>query len=245
MRNLPWLPLLALLGGLAACQATPPRLTVPEGANPVRWQPAVQQFEADDQANPPPKHATLFLGSSSIRLWDSLTTDMAPLPVVQRGFGGSKLFDAVYYTERLVAAHEPAVVVVFSGTNDIASPQPKSATEVRDLFLELVARVRWFQPDVPICYIAISPTPARQQHMDIVLAANRLIATECQKGDRLTFIDTASELLDRDGQPDPRWFVKDQLHLNAQGYAAWTRRIRPVVTRVYRSATAETDQPTR
>ena len=39
-------------------------------ADPNRWEPQIQAFERQDREQPPPKQAVLFVGSSSIRLWD-------------------------------------------------------------------------------------------------------------------------------------------------------------------------------
>ena len=55
---------------LAACVATPPQ--IPAGEDPLRWQDAVEAFEAAAVLDPLPADAVLFVGSSSIRLWDSL-----------------------------------------------------------------------------------------------------------------------------------------------------------------------------
>ncbi len=35
-----------------------------------RWEPAIQAFEAQDRDAMPPEGAVLFVGSSSIRVWD-------------------------------------------------------------------------------------------------------------------------------------------------------------------------------
>ncbi len=39
------------------------------------------------------------------------------------------------------------------------------------------------------------------------------------------------------GEPDPRWFGADALHLNEQGYRHWAEVVRPVVTRLHAEAT--------
>lgn len=219
---------------VAGCQTPPPPVLVtPPGENPTKWQAAIDKFLGQDRDAPAAKHGVVFVGSSSIRLWRSLATDMDPVPVVHRGFGGSKLFDAIYYSNELVSKHEPSVVVVFSGTNDIAGKSPKSAERVRDLFRQFVARLRWHDPELAICHIAITPTLARAPHIPIVNEANRLIRLDCEADPLLTFVDPSVDLVDANGRPDPQWFIKDRLHLNKRGYEAWTRHIRPVVHQLY------------
>jgi hypothetical protein len=43
--------------------------------DPVRWEKDIQAFEAADKTNPPPKNAILFIGSSSIKRWTTLSQE--------------------------------------------------------------------------------------------------------------------------------------------------------------------------
>lgn len=204
-------------------------LVIPEGANPEQWEEDIAAFEAQDVQSPPPEGAIVFVGSSSIRLWDTLHEDMAPMPVIQRGFGGSRLFDAIYYTDRIITPYDPKMLVVFSGTNDIAGDNPKSAEEVTALYKQFVQRVHHRMADLPIYFIAISPTKSRWEHKDIVFETNERVKAMSDADERLFFIDTATALLDENGEPDDDLFVLDRLHLNADGYAVWTSIIKPVL----------------
>ena len=219
--------LLVLLFGLALS------LLAQENPDPARFLSSIEAFDEADRATPPPADPIVFVGSSSIRLWDSLAEDMAPVPVVNRGFGGSGLFDAIHHAEPLVDVLEPSLVVVFSGTNDIAGAQAKSAAQVHDLFRALVRRLRRDDAELTIVYIAITPTLAREEHIATVREANRLIRGDCAADPRLEFVDPSVDLVDGAGRPDPLWFRADRLHLNARGYAVWTRHLRPLVRRLY------------
>jgi len=223
----------ALAGCQVAALAPTPAPTIPEGEDPHRWLDALEAFEAQDAQSASTRSPVVFVGSSSIRLWDSLAEDMAPVPTLNRGYGGSKIFDTVYWADRLITKYDPSLVVAFTGTNDIKGASPRPAAWVARRFDELVARLRTLGCDAPLIYIAISPTPSRAEHLTAVLEANRLIQERCELDDDLHFVDTASQLLDADGQPDARWFVEDRLHLNAEGYAAWTAKVRPLVLRAY------------
>ena len=205
------------------------KLVIPEGEEPERWEDEIAAFEIEDQLLSPPEGAVVFVGSSSIRLWSSLQDDMAPMPVIQRGFGGSKLFDATYYIDRIITPYKPKILVVFSGTNDIAGANPKQADEVTALYEQFVDRVHDRMPGLPIYYIAISPTKSRWEHKEIVFDTNRRIAELAADNEQLFFIDTASALMDASGEPDNALFLGDQLHLNEEGYKVWTSIIRPVL----------------
>src|SRR5258705_10236452 len=102
--------------------ATPP---------PLRWseRSAAFTFTAADLRQGLQLGGVLFLGSSSIRLWDDLETQFSALPVViKRGFGGAKLSDCVHYLDRLVIPHRPRLVLVYAGENDLA--EGETADEV-------------------------------------------------------------------------------------------------------------------
>ena len=215
-----------------ACAPAQPALRMiepvvaPDGEDPMRW---TEQIAATIAARVPVEHPVIFLGSSSIRRWSTLAEDMTPIEVVNHGFGGSRIHDAVHWLEDLLDGIEPRALVVFSGTNDISGDSPRDAAYVAERFDALVDRMRSLGHDVPLVYIAISPTPSREEHVATVLEANELIALRCADDPRLVFVDTATPLLDGGGSPDPRWFVEDRLHLNPAGYAAWTQTIRPAL----------------
>ncbi len=220
--------LAALLLGLGGCGAPPPLAppAIPAGEDPLRWS---AEIEALAVQTPPSEHPVVCVGSSSIRLWRTMGEDLAPWPVMNCGFGGSGLFDAVYWADRVVTPFDPRLVVVFSGTNDLAGDAPRSAAWVAARFDDLVARLRALGCDAPVVYLAISPTPSRERHLELVHEANRRIAARCAADPVLHFVDTGSGLLDAAGRPDPKWFVADRLHLNAAGYAHWTATLRPVL----------------
>src|SRR5262245_18276972 len=126
--NIPMKRFLAMLLVLVSCVLVQPLLAAEQDNrdDPLRWEAAISEFEKAAALQPEPKDAVLFVGRSSIRRWSTLRADMAPIPVIQRGFGGSRLADATYYAERLVNVYRPRAVVLFSGTNDITPDHAKS-----------------------------------------------------------------------------------------------------------------------
>lgn len=198
-----------------------------------QFEDEIRAFEAADLQKPPSENAILFVGSSSIRLWTSLAEDMAPIPVIRRGFGGASLGDCIHYVDRVVTNYEPEAIFVFCGTNDIAGETPKSAEEVVALYMAFVGRVWDTLPDTPIYFISISPTKSRWQHVSIVRKANQLVEQYTKTSDHLHYIDTASALLNASGEPRDELFREDQLHLTEEGYAVWTAIIRPIVEGAY------------
>jgi lysophospholipase L1-like esterase len=197
--------------------------------DPLAWESAIRKFEAGDRRKPPPPNAIVFTGSSSITFWSTLEQDMRPLPAINRGFGGSRLNDVVYYAPRIVVAYQPRAVVLFAGTNDIAGSKPKTAQEVYDGYRAFVDVVHAALPDTPIYYISITPAPSRWKHWPIAQEANRLIRAHTAADPRLHFIDMTGAILGADGRPDRSLFRIDRLHPNHKGYAVWTAKIKPIL----------------
>src|SRR5512136_3175724 len=83
-----------------------------QSGDPLAWESTIRKFEARDRIQPPPADVIVFTGSSSITFWSTLEQDMAPLPVINRGFGGSRIDDVVYYADRIVIPYHPRAVVL-------------------------------------------------------------------------------------------------------------------------------------
>ena len=191
--------------------------------------PEIQAFEKQDAEVDTPKDALLFIGSSSIRLWKNLTRDMAPYPVIQRGYGGAHFRDLIFFTERILADHDLQMVVCFVANDISGSPKDASPKEVLRLFKYFVKQVRDKHPNIPIMQIAITPTQSRWNKWPEINRVNELLKGYCAKSPNLYFIDTVPEFFDEKGRPITEWFVGDQLHLNQKGYAVWSKIIRAAI----------------
>ncbi len=196
---------------------------------PDAWEFSIRQFEAWDRACPPLAGAIVFTGSSSITFWKTLEQDMAPLPVINRGFGGSRMCQVVHYASRVVVPYRPRAVVLFAGTNDISGPHPKTARQVSEGYLAFVRAVHADLPKTTIYYISITPAPSRWKYWPIVCEANQLIQAHTATGPRLHFIDITGRFLGPDGRPRRELYRMDRLHPNALGYVQWTAAIKPVL----------------
>lgn len=193
-----------------------------------QWEGAMQNFEALDRTNSYPKDAIFFTGSSSIRLWRTLEQDMSPYPVINRGFGGSKMPDLLKYADRYIKKHAFAAMVVFVA-NDISGAEDgsdRSPEEVVGLFEEFLLKVRSYEAEAPIFLMAITPTNSRWQVWDQTRAVNKGLAKLADTYEGVIFVPTEDLFLGADGRPISQLFVADQLHLAPAGYALWTERLR-------------------
>jgi hypothetical protein len=119
-------------------------------ADPEAYREDMDRFAREDHTDPPPPDVIVFTGSSSITFWETLKKDMAPLPVLNRAFGGSRLRDVVYWAERAVIPYDPRAVVLFAGTNDLSGTKPKTSQEVFAGYLAFVRVIHASLPGVPI-----------------------------------------------------------------------------------------------
>lgn len=197
--------------------------------DPDAWEASIRSFESQDRRQPPAPGVIVFTGSSSFTLWSTMERDLAPLPVLNRGFGGARMRDVLYYAERIILPYHPRAVVLFAGTNDIAPPKPATAQQVYDSYRAFVQRVQAMLPGTPIYYVAITPTPSRWRYWPIVQEANRLIREYTESDPCLRFIDLTDHLLGRDGKPERDLYRFDRLHPNQKGYAKWVAVIKPVL----------------
>jgi lysophospholipase L1-like esterase len=188
---------------------------------PHAFEKEIQAFEISDRTNPPPKNAILFIGSSSIRMWKTLAQDLPEYRVINRGFGGSQISNAIHFAERIVLPYRPPVIVMYSGGNDLNAG--KSAETVFNDFKAFVSKVRTDLPRTRIVYISVAPNPARWAQMDRIREANRLIRDYTQKEFGLSFIDVHPHMLGGDGKPKPDIYLNDKLHMNANGYVIWKK----------------------
>ncbi len=218
--------LLCLSASLLTLPLAPPAAVAvePTPCNPERWKDDMAAFARQDEAQPPKPGGNLFVGSSSIRFWD-LPKSFPELPVTNRGFGGSSLFDSVCNFDLLVARHQPQVVVLYAGDNDIAGGM--SAARVHADFQAFVKKMKEELPQARLLYIAIKPCIARWQFAPTNREANALIATDCAKDDVLEYIDVWPPMLGANGKPRSELFRNDNLHMNDAGYRIWAGLVRP------------------
>ena len=190
------------------------------------WDEAISRFEEADKAQPPAPGGIVFVGGSSIRLWD-LKESFPDQTLINRGFGGSQLIDSVQYADRIINKYRPRLVVVYAGDNDLAAG--KSAEQVRDDYRALVAKIHAALPETKIVFLAIKPSIARAKLIETQKKTNQMIADDIARDPRLVFLDVGTPLLDVDGKPRPELFVKDGLHLSKAGYAIWTGLVAPLL----------------
>lgn len=190
----------------------------PHVPDPLRFEEEIQSFEQWDAKNSAPDQAVLFVGSSSIRFWN--TAEAFPeYPVINRGFGGSHITDVLYYYNRLIGRFDPSLIVFYCGENDIYSGQ--SIQHVFDDYLELLNRIESDFPEAHFLYVSIKPSTSRIEHSEQFAEFNRKVEEYNQSNNKMHYIDLASPLTTSNDRPDDSLFMDDRLHLNERGYRLW------------------------
>ena len=211
---------------ISACQPSAPSSEAAAGTAPaidstlLRFEGEIQAYETADRSRRPVSGLVLFVGSSSLRLWTDMAGDLKPLPVLNRGFGGSTFRELNHYFDRLVTPYRPRFVVVYEGDNDIVDPEtsPEEVLAELERFGELMEQkvpyARWYM-------LAVKPSPSRRAILPKAMETNRLIREYCERNPKAGYFDIFTPMLTPEGGIRGELFGPDSLHMNDQGYEVW------------------------
>lgn len=225
-----WLFLLLPCLGLAADDAA------------KRWaqyEPSFKVFAQLDAANPPVKGGILFVGSSIFRQWTTVPEQMAPLPVLNRAFGGSRTGDQLARFDQIIPVYQPKVVVYYCGSNDLKAKPADAPDVIFSRFREFSERLRKVRPATRLIYVTATRSPDRVPIWDQVDHYNALARAYCAATPHRQFIDLNPALVDANGHPRLELYKDDKLHFHPPAYEAFTAIIKPVLEAVWREVEGE------
>ncbi len=173
----------------------------------------------------------LFIGSSSIRKWKTLKSDMYPIRVKNRGFGGSTIAEVIQYTKRIILPHNPQFIVLYAGENDLTidTIKPSDVLETLKIFTEMID---FYLPKTKIYYISIKPSLARARLWQKMEVTNFLIQNYTETNSKIEYINVSDSMLDKSGEIKRDIFIRDKLHLNEKGYKIWTKIVKPYLLKL-------------
>jgi lysophospholipase L1-like esterase len=187
----------------------------------------IQNFKKQDSTHFPPRHAILFVGSSSFTKWVDVQKYFPAYTIVNRGFGGSSLPDVIRYADDIIFPYQPKQVVIYCGENDFASSDTVTVQTVFERFKQLFKMIRSRLDNVSVLYVSMKPSPSRERLRPKFEEANKLIKEYLGKKKNAVYIDVYHKMLNADGSPMKDIFLEDNLHMNAKGYAIWQKIIEP------------------
>ena len=164
-------------------------------------------------------------------MWDSLSVDFAPIPVLNHGFGGSTLPEVIHYADRIIFKSQPELIVLYCGENDIS--EGASAQEVLDSYKKLDELISQKLPESHVIYISMKPSLARWNLWNPYKKGNALIQNYLKDKKNRHYIDCSEVMLNENNLPEGSIFIQDGLHMNKDGYERWTNLIRPKVEEIY------------
>ena len=196
-----------------------------------RFEPEIRIFEQMDSVEHPASGQILLYGSSTMRLWRNYRQDLAGYKVVNRGFGGSEMSDAVYFFDRVVVPLRPSLILLYEGDNDISNGKKTPAQTFED-FKTFMALVTEKLPETRVAVYSLRPSTARVKTMPEQRLVNDYFKTYCRENPKRAFyIDVFDTLLTESGLPNAEYLAADNLHLNEKGYAVWTKATRDFLER--------------
>ncbi|WP_119845227.1 GDSL-type esterase/lipase family protein [Reichenbachiella sp. MSK19-1] len=165
-----------------------------------------------------------FYGSSTIRLWDTLESDLADKKAINLGFGGSSYQWCLFYFDRLFENFRPKNYVLYGGDNDLSNGQ--SPEDILMNFSLLTEKIKNHNPAAQITVISIKPSPSREYLLSKIIETNELLRTHTEVNEHMHWIEIYEHMLTPDGRPRTDLFVDDMLHLNPKGYKIWKQHVR-------------------
>ena len=186
----------------------------------------IKAFQLQDSLQPQPKGAILFVGSSSFRLWKDVDKAFPGHTIINRGFGGSSLPHLIQYADEIIFQYQPKQIVIYCGENDLTAEGITGDT-VFQRFKNLFSIIRNRLTNVPIVFVSIKPSPSRWHLKGKMITANRLIKNFLATKKNTAFVNVWALMLDKNGKPREELFVADRLHMNDEGYAVWTKKLKP------------------
>jgi len=200
-------------------------------AHEIRFAADIDKFLENDKVSPPPRDGILFVGSSIFRLWTNVTEQMAPLPVFNRGFGGSRTWEILAYMDKIVLPYEPEIIVYYCGSNDVNAGEPADAIVAR--FEQFVKRVAERLPETRVFFVSIHRSPDKRARWSVVDEANARIKALAYATPNLDYIEVNPVLFDARDEPRTELYLADGLHFHPPAYAEFTKIIKPVLERAW------------
>jgi len=194
-----------------------------------RYQTDVDKYDKENGTLKDFSCDVLFLGSSSINLWHNIYTDLAPLKIIRRSYGGSTVRDNIYNYNTIARGYKPKKIVVYI-ENDLGNwKESITPGECYDLFRVFVQLLQRDYPEIPVYIISLKPSFSKIDQLADQLIVNRLLKDYADITPYVEFIDITQGMYGENGQLREDIFIEDRLHMNQKGYDIWIKEIKPVL----------------
>jgi lysophospholipase L1-like esterase len=170
----------------------------------------------------------LFIGSSSIAYWTTMSDDFAGVPgtIIRHGIGGRTLEDVTAHTADQIIDQRPDKVFVYGGSIDMHQ-RHRTAPQTFKSWVSLCDQVHAALPRTTVYFISCKPSVAKWEGIELEEQLNAYVKAMAARDKRVVYIDVWNPMLDGDSKPIVRYFRNDMNHLSQEGYDLWTAIIRP------------------
>ena len=190
-----------------------------KNSTPPRFDREIRIFMVRDRIRMPEPGGVLFIGSSSIRMWNSVHRDFPELDIIHRGFGGSTSADVLTYFDKIVAPYKPSAVVYYEGDNDV--PQSMPVTQIVANMKEFVEKFHQLNPESKVFILTPKPAIARKNYWGRYLELHKEMKKMLSGYDFAYYVDVATPMLTPSGDFREELYIEDGVHMNEKGYAVW------------------------
>jgi lysophospholipase L1-like esterase len=176
----------------------------------------------------------LLVGSSIFGRWKSCTNDLAPLPVLNRAFGGSVIGDQLYFFDQIVPSSRAALIVWYCGSNDVYSKQ--TPEDILNNTGRWVQRARAALPQVHILLVSVMRAPQKREAglLAKVDEVNKGLIQLAASIPHVTYADVNPVMETPAGEPVIECYVQDKLHLTPEGYRRMASVLRPLMEKEWK-----------
>ena len=213
----------------AARKASEELLKNPSGVQssseaPVMWSNEIKRLRRRVEKLENQEQLIAIYGSSSIRLWVNMQRDMAPLNVINLGFGGSTYAWCIHYFDEIFSGLVPDKVVLYAGENDLN--EGKTPEQVLSDCQVLVKLLQEKYLDLDLAFISLKPSVEREKMIPKIIETNLLLSKYVIGELKAQFINVFDQMVTAENRSRPELYLSDGLHLNKEGYAIWSTVIK-------------------
>lgn len=199
----------------------------------TRYQGDINRYQKENKRLKDLSCDVLFLGSSSINLWDTIYEDFAPLKLIRRSYGGATLRDMIYNYNTIAKGYTPKSILLYV-ENDLGNhKEGVNAVKCFDLFRIFIDKLKKDYPNTPLIMVSLKPSQHKADQLKDQLLVNALLE-ENATAQGYTYIDITKVMYDEAGNLRTDIFKEDNLHMNAEGYKLWTAILKPLLIKKVR-----------
>ena len=194
----------------------------------TRYQKDITNYQKENKRLKDLSCDVLFLGSSSINLWDTIYEDFAPLKLIRRSYGGATLRDMIYNYNTIAKGYTPKSILLYV-ENDLGNhKEGVNAVKCFDLFRIFIDKLKKDYPNTPLIVVSLKPSQHKADQLKDQLLVNALLE-ENATAQGYTYVDITKVMYNEAGNLRTDIFKEDNLHMNAEGYKLWTAILKPLL----------------